>query len=66
MLVLKTILITSYEAGELQYELDKIINTVRNASIQYRTSNTSGGSIYHSALIIHEVPDELEGDEDND
>lgn len=60
--MLKTILITSFEAKEFQHELDKIINTVGAASIQYRTTNTSGGSIYHSALIIHEVPDEVEGD----
>jgi hypothetical protein len=64
--MLKTKLITNYTTGDFESALDIFINTIGQASIQYRTSPSITGTILHSALIIYEVPDEVEGDKDNE
>ena len=64
--MLKTKIVTAKTTGGFERAMDKLLNEIGPGSVQYRPTSTGNGTLWHTALVIHEVPDELEGDKADD
>jgi hypothetical protein len=56
---LKTTIVSNYDKGMFENELEELINSVEDASIQYRTSTSASGVITFTALVISVPKEEL-------
>ena len=53
MAYLKIRTVMNSDRGLFDEELEQLISEVADASIQYRTTATPTGAIYHSALVVY-------------
>lgn len=53
MAKLKVKTITGAKKRKFDNELEELINSVEDASIQYRTSTSASGTCIHSALVVY-------------
>ena len=60
--MLKAKIIRYSDEGIFEYELEKFMDTIGPASIQYRTSVTTNNRVIHSALVIYEIEEKEEED----
>ena len=64
LFLLKTKLIVNRSMGDFEDEMDKLLNKIGPGSVQYRPTHGSDSDLVHSALVIYEIPDVVEGDTD--
>ena len=62
--MLKTKIVSKPTMKGFQDALDKLLNSIGPGSVQYRPTYSSSNEVRHTALVIYEVPDDLEGNEE--